>query len=176
MDNEQRSGTTGVKAGTRVAAAGEDPYNTSRNVYRYRMNIIDPATLQPSPLFGYITEGNITINNNAQLAKAVGVLGAFDVTVGNFQVSGSVTAYFSTIAATQAVRNNSDVTIDMIMAKNNAGIVFDIPMLGLGDGSIKVEKDQAVTVPLEINAAAGSANYTLGVTNFTYLPTAAMPT
>lgn len=175
MDNTQRSGVTGIKSGTRVAALGQDPFNTSRNVYRFKMNIIDNTTLQPTALFGYITEGSITINNNASLAKAVAVLGAIDVTLGNFEVGGEVTAYFSTIAATQAIRNNSNVTIDMIMAKNNAGLIYDIPMLGLGNGRISVEKDNAITVPLDTLAAEGTTGYTLGVVFLPYLPTVAMP-
>lgn len=175
MDETYRTGVTGVKTGTRVAAAGETPYNTSRNVYRLRMNIIDPTTLQPAALFAYVTEMNVTINNNASLAKAVSVLGGFDITVGTFEVGGSVTAYFQSVAAAQAVRNNSNITIDAIMAKDNAGIVVDIPMAGLGNGRLNVEKDQAITIPLETLAAEGEQGYTLGVVNMPYLPTVAMP-
>ena len=176
MDETFRNGVTGVKSGTRVAALGQDPYNTSRNIYRLRMNIIDDTTLEPTALFGYVTEGTVTINNNASLAKAVSVLGGFDITVGTFEVGGSVTAYFSNVAAVQAVRNNSDVTMDIIAAKDNAGLVVDLPMFGLGGGRISVEKDQPITVPLETLAAEGATGYTLGITVMPYLPTQAMPT
>jgi len=176
MGQEFRDGATGVKSGTRVAASGEAPFNTSKNIYRLRMNIIDNTTLEPTALFAYVTEANISINNNASLNKAVSVLGGFDITVGNFEIGGSVTAYFNDVAAVQAIANNSDVTIDIIAAKDNAGIVYDIPMLGLGGGRLTVEKDQAITVPLETLAAEGATGYTLGVTSFDYLPTGAMPT
>lgn len=176
MDQEFRNGATGIKAGTRVAAPGDDPFNTSQNIYRLRMNIIDNATLQPTALFAYVTEANVTINNNASLAKAVSVLGGFDITVGTFEVGGSVTAYFADVAAVQAVRNNSDVTMDIIAAKDNAGMVIDMPMFGLGGGRTNVEKDQPITVPLETLAAEGATGYTLGITVMPYLPTAAMPT
>lgn len=176
MNNEFRTGVTGVKSGTRVASLGEAAFNTSSNVFRVKLNIIDPLTLQPTPLFAYVTEGTITINNNASLAKAVSVLGGFDITVGTFEVGGSLTAYFSNVTAVQAVRNNSDVTFDAILAKSNAGLVYDIPLLSLGNGRLNVEKDQAVTLPLETLAAEGSTGYTLGITVFPYLPTVAMPT
>lgn len=175
MNNLQRTGTQGVKSGTRVAALKEAAYNTSSNVYRLKLNIIDPVTLQPTPLFAYVTEGNITINNNASLAKAVSVLGGFDITVGTFEVGGSLTAYFNNVTAVQAVRNNADVTFDAILAKNNAGLVYDLPLIALGGGRVSIEKDQAVTVPLETLAAEGSLGFTLGVTVFPYLPTVAMP-
>lgn len=175
MNNAFRTGVTGVKSGTRVNALGEGAFNTSSNVYRIRMNIINPTTLQPTALFAYVTEANISINNNASLAKAVSVLGGFDITVGTFEVGGSVTAYFSDVTAVQAVRNNSDVTLDAILAKSNAGMVIDLPLLALGNGRITIEKDAAVTVPLETLAAEGGKGYTLGITVLPYLPTAAMP-
>jgi hypothetical protein len=139
------------------------------------MNIIDAATLQPTALFGYVKDAKITINNNAVMNKAVGVLGAFDITVGDFEVSGSVTAIFTDVTAVQAVRNNSDVTLDVIMAQQNRGIVFDIPMMGLGGGKLNVEKDTEITLPLDTLAAEGTAGYTMGTVFFSYLPTAAMP-
>lgn len=175
MNNAFRNGVTGIKSGTRVAALGEGAFNTSSNVYRVRMNILAPGTLQPTALFGYITEASININNNASLAKAVGTLGGIDTVVGNFQVTGNVTAYFTDTAAVAAVRNNSDVTLDMILAKSNAGIVVDLPLLALGGGRITVQKDQAITVPLDTLAAQGAAGYTLGITNLPYLPTIATP-
>lgn len=176
MSASYKTGTEGIKSGTRVAALGEDPFNTSKNIYRIRMNIIDPATLQPTALFAYVNEANISINNNASLAKAVSVLGAFDITVGTFEVGGEVNVYFADVTALNAIKNNSDVTMDIIAAKDNAGMVFDMPMFGLGKGKLNIEKDKAITVPLETLAAEGEKGYTLGITVFPYLPTAAMPT
>jgi hypothetical protein len=132
--------------------------------------------LQPTALFGYLTEATITLNNNAAPVKAVGVLGAFDISVGNIDIGGSVTAYFTTTAAVSAVRANADVTLDAIIARANAGMVYDIPLLTLGNGRITVEKDQAITVPLDMLGAESAAGYTFGITTFPYLPNGAMPT
>lgn len=174
-DNEQRDGGDGQKTGTRIAALGEDAYNTSSDIYRVRMTVVDDADPNPTPLFGFISEGSIEINNNISANKAVGVLGAFDTSAGNFEVSGSVTAYFTDVAATQAVRNNSDVGLHTIIAARNAGMIFDIPLLSLGGGRISVEKDNPITVPLDTNGAQSKFGFTLGCSFFSYLPNAAMP-
>lgn len=174
-DNEQRDGATGVKSGTRVAATIEDGLNTSSDVYRIRMYIVDPATLNPTALFGFLTEANININNNVSPNKAVSVLGAFEMTAGDFEVGGSIDAYFSDVAAVAAVRNNADVGLNIIFAQNNGGFVYDIPLLALGGGRVNVEKDQPIKIPLESSAAENENGYTLLTTFFPYVPTVGMP-
>lgn len=175
LDDKQRDGVQGLKPGPHVKALGEEAINTSSDVYRLRMHIVDSESLNPTPLFGYMTEGNITIGNNVTAAKAVGVFGGFAVTVGNFEVGGQVTAYFSTVAAVQAIRNSADVSLDFILAKKNQGAIFDIPLLGLGGGRLNVAKDQPITIPLDIAAAESPFGFTLSGTFFPYLPDAAMP-
>lgn len=176
-DNRQRSGDVGdlIKDGTRIAAPGEAAYNTSSNIYRMKLTVIDPANSNPTSLFGYATEATLAIKNNAAPAKAVGVLGAFAVNVGNFEVSGSITAYFTTVAAVKAVRNNADVGFSIIGASNNSGFVFDIPLLGLGGGRLTVAKDTPVMLPLEPQGAQNANGYTLEYDTFAYLPNVAMP-
>jgi len=175
MDNTQRDGLTGVKSGTRVSAASEDAFNTSSDIYRIKLNVVDPVTLNPTALFGYVSEANIAINNNVSPNKAVAVLGAFDATAGDFEVSGSITAYFTEVSAVQAVRANSDVALSFIAAQNNAGFVYDIPLLALGGGRLNVEKDAPITIPVETNAAENEAGYTMMKTFFEYLPNVGMP-
>lgn len=176
-DNTHRSGDPGdlLKVGTRIPGPAEDAYNTSSNIYRIKMHVHDPNTSSPSALFGYVSEASVSINNNVTPNKAVGVLGAFDVTAGNFEVSGSITAYFTTVSAVKAVRANADVGLSIIAAAKNAGFLFDIPLLGLGGGRINVEKDAPITVPLEPAGAENVAGYTMLYQVFPYLPTVAMP-
>lgn len=176
-DNTHRSGEAGdeIKSGTRVGVAGEDAYNTSSDIYRIKMSVIDPASSNPSALFGYVSEANVSINNNVSPNKAIGTLGAFDTSAGNFEVGGSITAYFTTISAVRAVRQNADVGLSIIGASKNAGFVFDIPLLGLGGGRLNVEKDAPITVPLEPAGAENANGYTMLYEAFSYLPSVAMP-
>lgn len=174
-DNEQRDGTDGIKGGTRIAVLGENAFNTSSDIYRMRMGIVDPANINGAPLFGYVSEMTLTVNNNVTPAKAIGVIGAFDVTAGDFEVGGSVTAYFTTVAATKAVRANADVNLNVIAAHGNAGFVFDLPLVGLSGGRVNVEKDNPVTVPLDAAAAENVAGYTMMACFLPYLPSVGMP-
>lgn len=176
-DNTHRSGEAGdeIKDGTRVGVLGEDAYNTSTDIYRIKMSVIDPASSNPSALFGYVSEANVSINNNVSPNKAIGTLGAFDTSAGNFEVGGSITAYFTTISAVRAIRQNSDVGLSIIGASKNAGFVFDIPLLGLGGGRLNVEKDAPITVPLEPAGAENPNGYTMLYEAFSYLPNLAMP-
>lgn len=170
QDNEQRDGATGVKAGTRPSLATEDAFNATSDVRRSKMSLVVPGNPNPSALFGYATEISLEINNNVSPNKAIGVLGAFSMTAGTFEVGGSAEVYFSDIAAVQAVRNNADVTQDLILVKNGAGWVFDIPLLSLGDGRLNVEANQPIKLPLETMAAESDLGHTLMVARFPYLP------
>jgi len=174
-----RSGAEGPlinRAGNTVLKApGEDAFNTTSNVYRLRMAMIDPTTMSPSPFFARVTEWTATINNNVSSAKAQGVLGGFDTTVGNFDVDAEVTAYFSTLEVINAVKCNWDVTFDAIYAKANGGIYMDIPLVSLGGGRLDIEQDAAIMVPLQAAAAESPFGHTALIGWFDYLPTAAMP-
>jgi hypothetical protein len=172
-DNEQRNGTTGVKSGTRPTLVSEDAYNTSSDFARIKLALVSDDT-DITPLFAYATQLTLTVNNNVTPNKAIGVLGAFDTSAGTFEVGGSLTAYFASIEAVQAVRNNSDITLDIILAKDNKALIIDVPLVSLGDGRLNVEQDQAIQLPLETNAAESAFGHTLLFQSFPYLPNSAI--
>lgn len=164
----------GLKSGTRPAIEEATGFNTSSDFSRIKMNVVDASNENPLALFAYVTEANLSIKNNVTPNKVIGSIGAVDMTAGNFEVTGTLTAYFSTIDAVQAVKDNASVTLDMILAKDNAGIVFDLPLITLGEGRAKIEQDQAITLPLGFDGAVGPNGYTLMVIFFDYLPTVAL--
>lgn len=175
LDNEQRNGTTGLKSGTRPNPTAEEAINTSSDVTRIKLSLVDNTDSFVSPLFAYATEVTLTINNNVSPNKAVGVLGGFDTTTGTFEVGGSITAYFANVEAVQAVRNNLDITLDIFLQRPNSAFLFDIPLLSLGDGRLNVEQDAPITLPLENNAAESKFGYTLLIQSFQYMPSIARP-
>lgn len=178
IDHLQRLASEGPLQSSVVSPQRADIYNTSSDFSRIKMSTVSDTNEAPTALFAFITEATISLNNNLSPNKAVGVMGAFDVTAGTFQVSGNITAYFSNVTAVQAVRNNADITLDMAIVKDNQGIVIDIPLVSLGDGRLNVEQDQPITLPLSMDAAtaediATGMDHTMLLTFFGYLPTAA---
>lgn len=173
LDDQQFTGTQGLKTGTRPAIVSGDAINTSSDFARIKLGIADSTTGTVLPLFAFSTDLKLTVKNNATIDKALGVLGGFDVTVGNFEVDGTQTAYFANITSVQAVRQNSDVTLDIIMLRPNLGIIFDVPLLGLGGGALKVEKDKPILLDLTQAAAQSIYGNTLTYVAFSYLPTIA---
>lgn len=178
IDNEQRTGATGPKQTSVQDPRAADVFNTSSDFSRIKMSSVTSIDEAPTELFAFITEATINVSNNVSVNKAVGVLGGFDITAGTFQVSGSITAYFSNVSAISAIRNNVDITLDFAMVKDNQGIVLDFPLIALGDGRLNVEQDQPITIPLNLDAATGekidtNLDHTLLFTQFHYLPTSA---
>ena len=148
-----------------------EAFNTTSDVVRIRASKQGSA----SPLFGFVQEMSLAINNNVEPLKAIGVLGAFDASIGDFEVTGDITAYFNDIEAVQAVRNSESLSIDFALAFDNQGWWFDVPLFTGSNGILNVEKDQAITIPVGIEAAEHQdLHTTLIVCWFPYLPSVAM--
>jgi len=165
-------------AGTVVTVTESDAFNTSSNVVRVNMHVISSTDAAPTPLLGFFEEFTIAISNGVTPNKAIGTIGAFDVSTGNFTVNGSATGYFADVASKAAVEGNSDVTMDVQVVKDNAGITLDIPLIALGGGLLSIESDQPIKVPLNHEAASGAAvdanmDHTLLMVHWDYLPDAA---
>jgi len=178
INYETNDAATGLKAGTRPSLGTGKAFNTSTHVTRIRMGPTSDVDEYVDALFAYVTEVRLSINNNLTINKAVGTLGGFEVTAGTFEVGGNITAYFQNTSALEALRANSDVTLDVCVVKDNAGFSFDLPLLSLDDGRLNVELNQAITIPLGLMAADGEdANsnlaHTIVMSFYDYLPDAA---
>jgi len=173
-DAQHRDGTEGLKGGDRPSLDLSDAFNTSSDFSRIKMSIAYPTNPNPVALFAFVTDLSVTINNNVTPNKAVGRLGAIEMNSGTFEVGGSLTAYFADIAAVKAVRANADITLDFIIVKSNTAMIWDIPLLSLGNGRLAVEQDTAITLPLDTSAAESKFGNTLLVQVFPYVPNSAV--
>lgn len=154
-DQELRTGATGVKAGTRPAIENADAQNTSNDLKRVRLSKIVAGDEDPDPLFAFFPSATVTVNNGVEPLKAITRLGAFDMSAGDFTVSVALQGYFSSIDAIASIKNNDSLTLDIFEFRNNQGWVMDFPLVTAGDGSIQVEKDKPMMVPLTLEAASG---------------------
>lgn len=176
MDFEQRTQAEGYKPGTRPTLVSSQGFiNTSSDFKRIKLSIVEQDDAVPTPMFAFLQEGTITINNGITPNKAIGVMGAFDTSAGDFVVSGTLTAYFSDITAVRAVRNSARCTLDAIVVKGTTGMILDIPLVKLGDGRPNVVKDEPITLPLTLDAATAAAidpdlDYTMMWVFFETLP------
>lgn len=176
-NREFRTGEPGdeIKDGERFEAEGEEVYNTTSDLYRMRVAINDPASANLLPLVGYVSEGGLTLTNNASPNKALTRLGALDFQFGDFEVGGALTAYFANVSAPRQIKDDTDCSFNIIGAYDNAGFVYDMPLLTLSGGSLTIEKDAAIMLPIENMAVESEAGYTLLYQFFPYLPEVAMP-
>jgi hypothetical protein len=161
-----------IKTGTRVPAPGEDAYNTSTDVRFTKLAIQAAGVSTQVPLFAFATEATIAINNNDDGSKALGVIGNLDANPGNFEVTGSVTAYFDNVPALQSVRNNADVGYSIgVFSAKQWGFILDVPLMQVS-GMADVEKDSDVTVPLDLKGCVSKFAHTMLYQYFAYIPAA----
>lgn len=172
-NNEYRTGAL-LSDGKLTASLGEAGINTQSDIRAIRLSVVDETKSTSTPLFAYVTECSLEINNNLSENKALGKFGAIDVSAGNFEVSAKTQAYFTTVEAVKAVRENADVNLTQIYAKDGKGFIFDMPLVGLGGGTLNVEKDNPVMIDLEANGAENKWGYTLMYVSFPLLPKVAM--
>lgn len=173
LDNVQRDGTEGLLPGMRPDLVEADCFNTSVDFSRIKLSVLDNVNSNPEALAAYLQDLKFSISNGATANKALGQFGGFEVSVGNFDVSGSVQAYFNGMGATRAVRNNTSCTIDAAIVKENIGMVFDLPLITLGNGRLSVEADTPVMLPVDTMASESRFKTTMTFTQFGYLPQAA---
>lgn len=158
-------------AGTINAPFNEPAVNTSQDMFA---SLLTVNGTEAASLFAYSTDAKFDLDNGAAIARALGTATGFDVMVGDFKANITASCYFDDIAALQAVQNNSDVGYTSIFAARNAGFIFDVPLLTLGGGQLKLEKDKKIMVDLTGAGSAAAANYTASYTRFSYLPASAM--
>lgn len=170
LDQQQYSGAVALKGGTRPAAVLSPSINTSQDITRIKTALVNAYDAAYTPLFMFGTEAKITLNNNITVNKAIGVFGGFSTTAGLFELGGSQTAYFGSVDAMNAIRSNSNVTMDIIIQKPNQAMVIDIPLMTLGNGVLDVQLDKAIMLPIDQSAVQSPFGHTFMFQHFPYLP------
>lgn len=174
FERDMAQGPLTSVSGNITAALNEACFKPGLDVFTHKLTIIDELTLNPTALVGYCSEASVVINNNLAGNKAIEVFGNSGINVGEFSVTGSVNAYWTSVAATRAVRQGKECTWDLILTKSNKAVIFDIASLGLGNGRETVEANTPIKLPLDTAAGKGKFGYTLLTSFLRYVPTVLM--
>ncbi len=159
----------GLKPGIRPVYRRVRDYNTSSalkhmNLYRHDTNSTKTR------LFSYLSDLTLEINNNVTAIPAIGIVGAYDVSAGNFMVTGSLTAGFNDTDAIDSVRNNSDMGLYVAGQRANEGFVLDVPLMRLGTAGVNVSQGEPLTLAIDSEAGENDEGYTVLMDFFDYLP------
>ena len=164
--------------GTIVEPQEADAYNSTGDAVRARMAVYNPADAFPQPLIGIFTDFDLTFDNNTKQNKAVTRFAGAGITAGQFAVSGSFNAYFSSIQAVNAVKNNSDVTFDLIEVKANKAMVIDFPLMSLSTDGVDLKANDPAMLSVDGQMGTGrkinpGLDHVVLFVFFPYVPNAA---
>lgn len=162
--------TTRFSGATDVAAPTYGVMNASSNVGEIFEN--GAAVSGPS----YISEIALDIKNNLSTQFAVGSISPIGVLDGEFEVSGTLNAYFGDLTLLNQVLNDNDVALMFRAGRsdgNRESYVFDVPAMKLNGTSPVDAKNQSRmfngTFAAKLNTTLG---YTLSISRHWYLPVA----
>lgn len=130
---------------TSVSAAAFSVLNTSSNVARIARGGV---VLIGAGTKNLVTELSFTIANNLRRKNAIGFLGAADVGAGEFNVTGSLAAYFDDKMIAEQVVNNTETSVDARFEDSTSHVLLtDCPRIKYSEGQPEVSgKNADVTI------------------------------
>jgi hypothetical protein len=157
----RKSGASSAQKVTRQSAL-----NTASDIARLRITEVDETGLTTD--FKDLT---FNINNNVSPEKVLAVLGARYMNSGNFEIDIEAQLVFTNSDVVTAIRNNTTVTMDMLLRNDDGGMAIDIPSMTLGDGSKEYPLNESVLINVTAQAFKDNTLETsIGITMFPYLP------
>lgn len=156
--------------GVRPDIVPQHAFNSTSDIARFRLMVVDPTTSNPTNQIGVVSEATLTINNNASGLNGIGQMGFFAVSSGNFEVGGDITAYFTDVDTLKLVNYGTECTVDYAIVFENTGFIFDVPGLTLGNGRLSVEANSPITLPVSTSGYESKFGNTLTCMQFHYLP------
>lgn len=152
-----------VTGATTIPLPSLQVLNTSSNVGRIARGGV--------PITGknFVLEASFEIANNLRQLNAVGFLGAPQLGVGEFSVTGTLNTYFDDSSLARDVINNTETSFDVRFEDDSSHVVIiDAPRIKFSEGAPEVPgKNQDVTIALAYQAILQeSFGYTLKYLRF----------
>jgi hypothetical protein len=170
---------TGVKTGSRPNLTPGDAINTSSDLKKLRISALPTADETPTPLFDLIGEMTLNLNNNIRRRTALGIVGAASLGVGQFNVSGTLNAYFTNVSQIVSIQNYEKLTLHAFFATAaNQGFSIDLPLITLRTDGAEVANNEDIMLNCDFVAHNGrryhsTFDHALSFSFFPYLPTLA---
>ena len=178
IDEETVSADTALKAGTRPAYVGEGTFNTAADVKHINMAPVSQTEEAPDTYFGIPNAARFTLNNNLNAYVGIGRATPYAINADTPEIGGNLTSSFVDVAALKARRENTDVTVDAFMVKDNRGWVIDLPLVSVGGSPPEIARGAPITLSLDFTAGEATKvhdgyDHAVMMTFFDYLPDAA---
>lgn len=158
--------TVSQATGNRNNTYDTDAYGTTSDCVR--------LSLSDSSLSDYTTSFktlSITVSNGVSPEKVLCSLGAADMNIGKFIVTGSAQVLFTDENMISAVRNYETTSLDFAINNDDGALHFDIPEMTFSSANKSFPVDESVLMDVEINTHKSDFfGYVLSCTKFNYLP------
>ncbi len=158
--------TASQASGNRLSVYETDALGTTSDCVR--------LSLKDSALSDYTTSFknlNITIANGVNPEKVLCSLGAVDMNIGKFIVSGSAQVLFSDENMISAVRNYETTSLDFAINNDDGALHFDIPEMTFSSANQSFPVDESVLLDIEIQTQKSDFfGYVMSTTKYQYLP------
>lgn len=166
-DTDPPTGTRKTNAASPVEPNRVAVLNGSDEVARLRITQTDESGVQTD-----FDSCSITLRNNIRPIKVRGTLGAKYMSVGKLDVEFDARLLFQSSDPITAIRNNTTMTLEMIMRDDEDGAVaYDIPALTLNGGNRDLVRNDAVRIQLPGKAHKDpTLGTSIGVSLFPYAP------
>jgi hypothetical protein len=166
-DTTTPSETRADEAENAIDPIRTDSFSTSTDCIRLRIQNVDETGLTTD-----FKSATITFNNGISPEKVLCTLGAAYMNYGMFEVNIETQALFTDPDVIAAIRNNTTVSMDFGVKNDNGVIMFDIPSMTLGDGSLDIPENESVLINVTSEAFQDPIlNSSIGVSILPYVPT-----
>ena len=183
--SERRNG--GFQAGGTIPDANQAPwsgnnrapldkgdfYVSSDDIKYARLYQYDNRASLKRSVFGLITDGTFTLNNNAKDIPGWGFFSAYDINPGDLMVDMNVTALFTSTEAIDLSEEGLNAGMYVIFARKNAGFILDIPLVTVQSSALTVEPGEAIMIEVTNQGNESDFGYAASLQFFDYLPTVA---
>ena len=121
-------------------------------------------------LFAYGIDGSISLQNNTTAKEGYGVFGPIVVTAGDFVVSISLNVLFTDVSVIRSIERGDSVGLYFVLARENSGMVVDLPNLTVASGALAVASGEPVMISLTNEANRSRFGHAAMISFFDYLP------